>query len=863
MSEKLTRLAAFALLLSLVASSMGQSVDPNLVGWWRFNDGSGTTALDSSGNERHGVLVNNPLWVSGIRDGALEFASGKRVAITGYDGILGPHARTCAAWVNVSNTAASTITWGVSGAGTKWTIRTNNPATLRAECGQGNTWGTTNIADSQWHHIAVVLEDDGSPDISEVKLYVDGKLDPTAAGGTPRAINTSTGGDVQIAYDLNSTGRSFQGRIDDVRIYDRAMNAAAIQAVMSDPGVVTAALAPDPNDGAVIDDNWYALGWMPGDLAVSHQVYIGESFDDVNDGKVQPLSAATPSLLVGFSEPYPAGLTPGATYYWRVDEVNPTAPGSPWKGRVWKFSVRPKTAWKPVPGDGARFVDPNVDLRWDPGVGARLYYVYFGDSFADVNSATGASFTAAAKHDPGPLQTGKTYYWRVDESDGKDIQRGKVWSFTTVTPGGGLLGEYFNTMDLSGQPVLTRTDPTIDFTLGAGSPEPNVVKVDAFSVRWRGEVEVAFSEVYTFYTRTNDGSRLWIDDQLVVDKWAWVSRVVDTRGKPIRLVAGGRYSIQMEWYNQDGDAEAHLFWESASEPKAIIPSAAFSLPVSAGSPRPSNGAPSVEMTPVLKWSAGLNAASHEVYFGTDSSAVTNATKTSPEYKGSRALGSESYDAGVLVSGTTYYWRIDESNKDATVSKGRLWSFTVGDYLVVDDIESYNDLDETDPASNRIYKGWIDGYGTTNNGALVGNLDVPLTERSNVHGGSQAMPLSYDNNLKFSEATRTLTSGNDWTRLGVAELSLWFRGAGTNAAERMYVVLNGSAVVYHDNPNAVQIAGWTQWTIPLQQFAALGVNLTNVTSITIGFGTRGATTIAGGTGQMYFDDIRLYRPRTIP
>ena len=126
-----------------------------------------------------------------------------------------------------------------------------------------------------------------------------------------------------------------------------------------------------------------------------------------------------------------------------------------------------------------------------------------------------------------------------------------------------------------------------------------------------------------------------------------------------------------------------------------------------------------------------------------------------------------------------------------------------------------------------------------------------------------MPLSYNNNLKFSEATRTLTAGRDWTRQGVAELSLWFRGVAANSAERMYVALNGTAVVYHNDPSATQKTAWTQWVIPLQQFTGLGVNLTNVTSITIGFGTRGNTTTAGGIGQMYIDDVRLYRPRITP
>jgi hypothetical protein len=90
------------------------------------------------------------------------------------------------------------------------------------------------------------------------------------------------------------------------------------------------------------------------------------------------------------------------------------------------------------------------------------------------------------------------------------------------------------------------------------------------------------------------------------------------------------------------------------------------------------------------------------------------------------------------------------------------------------------------------------------------------------------------------------------------LSLWLRGAAANAAERMYVALNGAAAVYHTNPSAAKTNGWTQWVIPLQAFTDQGVNLTNVTSISIGFGTKGNTATAGGTGKVYFDDMRLDR-----
>jgi hypothetical protein len=80
---------------------------------------------------------------------------------------------------------------------------------------------------------------------------------------------------------------------------------------------------------------------------------------------------------------------------------------------------------------------------------------------------------------------------------------------------------------------------------------------------------------------------------------------------------------------------------------------------------------------------------------------------------------------------------------------------------------------------------------------------------------------------------------------------------SNDPERMYVALNGSAVVYHDNPNAAQISTWTKWNIDLQAFADQGVNLTNVNTIAIGFGDKNNLQ-AGGSGLVFFDDIRLYR-----
>ena len=130
-----------------------------------------------------------------------------------------------------------------------------------------------------------------------------------------------------------------------------------------------------------------------------------------------------------------------------------------------------------------------------------------------------------------------------------------------------------------------------------------------------------------------------------------------------------------------------------------------------------------------------------------------------------------------------------------------------------------------------------------------------------------MPLAYDNNkqgyAKYSEVELTLSAVRDWTEQGVTELSLWFRGGPNNGAEPLYVAISNStgatAMIVHDNPSAAQVDTWAEWIIPLQAFADQGINLSNVDRIAIGLGNKGNMTIPGGSGKMFFDDIRLYRP----
>ncbi len=199
-------------------------------------------------------------------------------------------------------------------------------------------------------------------------------------------------------------------------------------------------------------------------------------------------------------------------------------------------------------------------------------------------------------------------------------------------------------------------------------------------------------------------------------------------------------------------------------------------------PEPADEAIEVPQDTVLSWIAGEHSDTHDVYFGTVFDDVNDASRGN-DPNGvlvSQNQTETTYDPpGLLEYGQTYYWRVDEFNDLNPNSpwKGNVWSFQIINYFIVDDLESYNDLDPSDPNSNRIFKTWMDGLEQPENGAIVGYAELPFCEQTIVHGGKQSMPLFYDNSgtANYSEAQRTFSPTQDWTIEGVAALSLWFRG----------------------------------------------------------------------------------------
>jgi len=549
------------------------------------------------------------------------------------------------------------------------------------------------------------------------------------------------------------------------------------------------------------------------------------------------------------------------------------------------------TAVDPIPEDGAVDVPRDTTLSWGPGPFAEAHNVYFGDNFDDVNNADTTNTRdvlvspgqTATTYDPeGLLEFNQTYYWRIDEVNAppdSTVFKGDVWSFTTepyAYPIANITATASSSNTTNMGPEKTTdgsglnasdqhsVEPTDMWLSSATGPQPTWIQYEFDRTYillemwvWNSnqmleslfglgakDVTVEYSEDGVSWTSLGDvefaqatGSADYTHDTTV--------DMASAMAKYVRLTTNSNWGGLLPQYSL---SEVRFFY----------------IPVQAREPKPISGGKGVERDVVLDWREGREAASHEVSFSSDKDAVINGTAPVDMATESR------YEPGLLDFGQTYYWKVNEVNDAASPSswEGDLWSFSTIEYFVVDDFEGY------DTGDNQIWFAWHDGlgYGTAGTepyfagngtGAAVGDETTDsFTEEIIVHGGNQAMPLFYDNNqqgkFKYSEAELTLSDTRDWTEGGATELSLWFNGEPNNAAEPMYVALNGNAIVYNDNPDAALITEWTQWNIDLQAFADQGVNLANVNTIAIGLGDK-TNPVAGGSGKMYFDDIAVGHP----
>jgi len=525
----------------------------------------------------------------------------------------------------------------------------------------------------------------------------------------------------------------------------------------------------------------------------------------------------------------------------------------------------PELAGDANPAQDAVDVPVGSTLSWRPGDYAVKHDVYFGTSLDDVNNATtpASAGQSEATYDPGVLDYGQTYYWRVDEVNGapdNTVFKGEVWNFTVEPlsiPVGGISVTASSsnsdqmapekTIDGSGLNELDQHSTiATDMWLSAAGPSP-----------W---IQYEFDKVYKL-----DQLIVWNSNQLIESFLGLGAKDVT-----IETSADGATWTALEGpivFNQGTSMDDYLantavdFAGTMAQYVKITINAGYgmipqyglsevrflAIPTSAREPKPGDGSTTDTADVVLNWRAGREAVSNEVYLGTDAANLELIGTT----------GDSSYAAGILDYGTTYYWSVTSINEAETPSAyaGDVWSFAIPDYGIVDDFEQY------DNQCNRIFFAWEDGLGHNGGteiegcdepasngnggGSIVGNDQAPFAEKSIVNVDSkQSMPFNYDNSFGPSEATLTIP-GQDWSAGGVTTLSLFFYGEADNSGQ-LYVKINSTKVLYNGDAADIAQEQWLQWNIDLSAVAGLQ----NVTALTIGVDG------ASAAGMLYIDDIRL-------
>ncbi len=524
----------------------------------------------------------------------------------------------------------------------------------------------------------------------------------------------------------------------------------------------------------------------------------------------------------------------------------------------------PTAAQYPSPADQATDVYRNAVLSWLAGKSAATHNVYFGTTFADVNTATVAkplgvlmsTGQTATTFDPGRLVLGQTYYWRVDEVNKAPdftVFKGSVWSFTVEPVSYAIAGITATASSVSA--AATGPEKTIDGSglnaLDQHSTTLEQMWLSAPEATKSAWIQYAFDKLYKL-----DRMLVWNSNQTMepflgfgakavtieysADASTWnklgdfefaratglptytANTTVDFAGATAKFV---RLTITSNWggvVSQYGLSEVRF----------------YQIPVVAGYPSPTSGTTGLAPHVALSWRPGREAGTNDIFLGTD---ATNLTKVA-------STVSATYETD-LALGQTYYWKVVEVNNAKTPSswEGPVWSFSTTRFLILDDFETYNDLEGK---GTRIYETWIDGYGTTTNGAQVGYLQAPFAETTIFFAGRQSMPFFYDNTsakVTYSEAVRTFDTAQDWTKYGCKGLSLYFFGDPNNTGQ-LYVKINNTKVPYSGAASDLKIATWLPWTIDL---ASTGASLQKVTSLTVG--VEGA----GAKGKLLFDSIGLY------
>ena len=769
MKKAYSKLTIFVLALLWVACAAAWSAD-GLVLHLSLDQGTidNGVATDLSGQGNDGLVTGDPQHAEGVLGDALvfdgtddvievplqpsiTFEQGDSLSVMAWiktsvhpnlnDGVVGNYrTSTTPFWALLANDAAGGMTLYLRDVGGT-VSRLDSPDPVNTDT---------------WIHVAGVRDQQ----TKEAYLYLDGEVVASMADAT---ANINSGQSIWIGDHLS---RFYDGSMDDVRIYNSALDQAAIQQAMK--GSTELASAPNPeNDVAdVLRD--VTLAWKAGEFAVKHNVYLGTDFEDVNS------AAADSTLLIGPDLSTPsleAGiLNFGQTYYWRVDEVNSAPDNTVFKGEIWRFTVEPFSI--PVETITATASSANAD------------------DMGPENTINGIGLNELDQHSTAP-----TDMWLSGMGD--------------ATPS---IQYAFDKAYKLHEMWVWNSNQLIESFVGLGAKDV-VIETSLDGVEW-----TVLEDARQFAQATGAADYV-------------ANTIVDLGGvlaQYVKITINAGYGMLPQY----GLAEVRFLY----------------VPTFAREAQPADGESTEAAQVALSWRAGREAATHEVYLGTDPADLALLGTTEDN----------SYDAGALNYDSTYYWQIVEVNEAETPAAhaGPVCRFSTPAYGTVDHFEQYDDN------CGRVFFAWEDGLGHNGGeeldncdvapsngnggGSIVGNAMAPFAEQTIVNtGSSQSMPFEYDNTFGASEATLTL-NGQDWTASAVQSLSLMFFGQADNSGQ-LYVKINNSKVTYDGAADDIKIPQWQAWNIDLSALSGLQ----NVTTLTIG--VEGAS----AAGKLYIDDIRLY------
>jgi len=431
-------------LVVLLSNTVSLAVTEGLVGWWTFDNIKDGKVIDSSGKGNDGEIVGICAQTEGfVGSGALQITNGG-VKIADSPTLHSPRF-TIAMWVKWAegqgalarllqqgnDNKESIVILGGGGAGNSGPSANVLYFSVFASSTGGDGGSSTvkvpgRIEGGKWRHIAAIY------DGSDMLVYVDGKVVGKKTIGDVKLFAVE-GAPLAIGCRPPNMDRTFNGVVDDVRMYNKALSAEDIRKLyVWKGGSADNAALPEPADKSVNIMTNQKLKWMKGSNAESSTVYFG-----TDEAAVKNAKAGDPEYKVSTSQESfdPGQLEFDKTYFWRVDS---STKGKVLKGDVWSFRTLAGKAENPTPDPLLKNVDTNIKLTWKANSLAKSHDVYFGDDPEKVKNATkgskmhkGTLGLGKELLDPGKLEEGKYYYWRVDENCAAGVAKGNVWQFRT------------------------------------------------------------------------------------------------------------------------------------------------------------------------------------------------------------------------------------------------------------------------------------------------------------------------------------------------------------------------------------------------------------------------------------------------